>query len=114
VVTLYYTKYIQSNPAWEFIKVYCDEGITATNTKHRDGFNEMVQDALDGKLDYILTKSVSRFARNTVDSLTVIRQLKEKGVFVYFEKDYIKTSIIPCISRFYACINSNLTLISRL
>jgi DNA invertase Pin-like site-specific DNA recombinase len=60
-------------------------------TKHRDGFNEMVAHALAGKIDFILTKSVSRFARNTVDSLTIIRQLKEKGVFVYFEKENIDT-----------------------
>ena len=87
----YYTKYIQANPSWQFIKVYCDEGISATNTKYRDGFNEMIEDALAGKIDLILTKSVSRFARNTVDSLTVIRKLKEKGVFVYFEKENIDT-----------------------
>lgn len=66
----YYTKYIHSRSDWEFVDVYTDEGISATNTKKRDGFNRMVQDALDGKIDLIVTKSVSRFARNTVDSLT--------------------------------------------
>ena len=76
----YYTRYIQSKPDWEFVKVYTDEGITATNTKKRDGFNQMVEDALAGKIDLIVTKSVSRFARNTVDSLTTVRKLKEKGV----------------------------------
>ena len=70
----YYTRYIQSKPEWEFVKVYTDEGITATNTKRRDGFNQMVQDALDGKIDLIVTKSVSRFARNTVDSLVTVRK----------------------------------------
>lgn len=68
-----------------------DEGISGTNTKKRDGFRRMVQDALDGKIDLILTKSVSRFARNTVDTLTTVRQLKEKGVEVYFEKENIYT-----------------------
>ena len=66
----YYTRYIQSRPDWEFVGVYADEGISATNTKRRESFNRMVQDALAGKIDLIVTKSVSRFARNTVDSLT--------------------------------------------
>lgn len=87
----YYTNYINSNPEWSFVKVYTDEGISGTNTKHRDGFNEMIADALDGKIDLIVTKSVSRFARNTVDSLTTIRKLKEHGTEVYFEKEAIWT-----------------------
>ena len=87
----YYTRYIQSREDWEFVKVYTDEGITGTNTKRRDGFNQMVQDALDGKIDLIVTKSVSRFARNTVDSLVTVRKLKEHGVEVYFEKENIFT-----------------------
>jgi len=87
----YYTRYINSHADWEFVKVYTDEGISGTDTKHRDGFNEMITDALDGKIDLIVTKSVSRFARNTVDSLTTIRKLKEKGVEVYFEKENIWT-----------------------
>jgi DNA invertase Pin-like site-specific DNA recombinase len=87
----YYTQYILSKAEWEYVKVYTDEGISATNTKKRDGFKEMVQDALDGKIDLIITKSVSRFARNTVDSLTTVRMLKEKGVEVYFEKENIFT-----------------------
>ena len=87
----YYTEYIKNRPDWEFVGVYTDEGISATNTRHRDGFNQMVADALDGKIDLIVTKSVSRFARNTVDSLTTVRKLKEKGVEVYFEKENIFT-----------------------
>lgn len=87
----YYTRYIQSKPEWEFAGIYTDEGISATNTKRRDGFNQMVEDALAGKIDLIVTKSVSRFARNTVDSLVTVRQLKEKGVEVYFEKENIYT-----------------------
>ncbi|NCC68069.1 MAG: recombinase family protein, partial [Clostridia bacterium] len=87
----YYTKFIQSKPDWEFVKVYTDEGISATNTKRREGFKEMVSDALAGKIDLIVTKSVSRFARNTVDSLVTIRKLKENGVECYFEKEGIYT-----------------------
>ena len=87
----YYTRYIRSQADWEFVDVYTDEGISATNTKKRNGFNRMVQDALDGKIDLIVTKSVSRFARNTVDSLTTVRKLKDAGVEVYFEKENIWT-----------------------
>ena len=87
----YYSKYIQGRADWEFVKVYTDEGISGTNTKHRDGFNEMIEDALAGKIDLIITKSVSRFARNTVDSLITVRKLKEKGIEVYFEKENIYT-----------------------
>ncbi len=68
-----------------------DEGISATNTKHRDGFNQMIADALAGKIDLIITKSVSRFARNTVDSLSTIRKLKEHNIECYFEKENIWT-----------------------
>lgn len=87
----HYTRYIQSNPEWEFVEVYADEGISATSTKKRKEFNRMIADALDGKIDLIITKSVSRFARNTVDTLTTVRQLKEKGVEVFFEKENIYT-----------------------
>ena len=72
----YYTRYIRSNPDWEFVEVYADEGITGTNTKRREGFNRMVSDAKAGKIDLILTKSISRFARNTVDTLQTVRELK--------------------------------------
>lgn len=87
----YYTNYIKERPELEFVSVYTDDGISATSTAKRDGFNSMVADALDGKLDLIVTKSVSRFARNTVDSLSTIRKLKEKGVEVFFEKEQIWT-----------------------
>ena len=87
----YHTNYIKERSDWECVKVYTDEGISATNTKHRDGFNQMISDALDGKIDLIVTKSVSRFARNTVDSLTTVRKLKEKGIEVYFQKENIYT-----------------------
>ena len=87
----YYTRYIKSNPDWEFVGIYTDDGITATNTSHRDGFKQMVEDALAGKIDLIITKSISRFARNTVDSLVTVRELKEKGIEIYFEKENIWT-----------------------
>lgn len=87
----YYTNYIKGREDWEFVSVYADEGITGCNTTHRNGFNSMVEDALAGKIDLIITKSVSRFARNTVDSLTTIRKLKESGTECYFEKENIWT-----------------------
>lgn len=87
----YYTKHIKENPDWTFVSVYTDEGISATQLKKRDGFNQMIKDALAGKIDLILTKSVSRFARNTVDTLTMVRRLKERGIEVYFEKENIYT-----------------------
>ncbi len=87
----YYTGYIQSKSDWAFVEVYADEGTTGVMTKGRDDFNRMVTDALAGKIDLIITKSVSRFARNTVDTLVTVRKLKEKGVEVYFEKENIYT-----------------------
>lgn len=87
----YYTNYISNRADWGFVGIYTDEGISGTNRKHREGFNSMVKDALDGKIDLIITKSVSRFARNTVDSLTTVRELKDAEVEVYFEKENIWT-----------------------
>ena len=87
----YYTRYITDHSGWELAGIYTDEGITGTSTKKRAGFQAMVTDALAGKIDLIVTKSVSRFARNTVDSLTTVRTLKEHGVEVYFEKENIWT-----------------------
>jgi site-specific DNA recombinase len=87
----YYTNYIRGRDDWEFVGIYTDEGISATNTRHRDGFKRMVRDAMEGKIDLIVTKSVSRFARNTVDSLTTVRKLKDQGIEIYFEKENIWT-----------------------
>lgn len=87
----YYTRFIQDNLDWDFVGVYTDEGISAVNTKRREGFNRMIRDALAGKIDLIVTKSVSRFARNTVDSLTTIRKLKEVGCECFFQKENIMT-----------------------
>lgn len=85
----YYENYIKSNPDWELVNIYYDEGITGTSLKRRKGFNQMITDALDGKIDVILVKSVSRFARNTIDALQTTRDLKLKGVPVFFEKENI-------------------------
>lgn len=87
----YYTNYIKAHKSWEFVGIYTDDGISATSTARRKGFQQMVADALAGKIDLIITKSVSRFARNTVDSLTTVRQLKAEGVEIYFEKENIWT-----------------------
>lgn len=87
----YYTDYIREREDWSFAGVYADEGVTGTSIQKRKAFSRMIGDALDGKIDLIVTKSVSRFARNTVDSLTAIRQLKEHGVECYFEKENIWT-----------------------
>ena len=89
--TEYYRKLICGNPDWDFVRVYTDEGISGLNTRKRTGFKEMIDDALAGRIDLIVTKSVSRFARNTVDSLKTIRELKRAGVEVYFEKENIYT-----------------------
>jgi len=82
-----YTKRILANPNWEFVKIYADEGISGTDTKKRAGFNEMIRDAKNGKIDLILTKSVSRFARNTLTAIQTIRELKAINVDIFFEKE---------------------------
>lgn len=87
----YYTGYIQSRVDWEYINVYADEGISGTNTKKRVQFNKMIEDALEGKINLIITKSISRFARNTLDTISYIRKLKAAGVEVFFEKENLWT-----------------------
>lgn len=87
----YYSTLIQKNPNWQFIGVYADEGISGRGTKHRSEFNRLIEDCKNGKIDMILVKSISRFARNTVDSLQTVRKLKENGIEVYFEKENIWT-----------------------
>ena len=87
----YYTDYIKARADWEYVDIYTDEGISALNTKKREGFKRRIADALAGKIALIVTKSVSRFARNTVDSLSTIRLLKEKGTECFFEKENIWT-----------------------
>ena len=87
----HYEEFIKTNPEWEFVGVYADEGISATNTKKRDQFNAMIKDCKQGKIDMIFTKSISRFARNTLDCLQYIRLLKEINIPVFFEKESINT-----------------------
>ncbi len=87
----YFTEYIQRHPDWVFAGMYTDDGVSGLSIRKRDGFNRMVADALDGKIDLLITKSLSRFARNTVDALTTIRSLKAVGVAVYFQKENINT-----------------------
>lgn len=87
----HYTEYINSKPEWEMVKVYADEGISATSTKGREQFNAMIEDCKKGLIDMILTKSISRFARNTVDCLNYIRMLKDMNIPVFFEKESINT-----------------------
>ncbi|MBN2883477.1 MAG: recombinase family protein, partial [Clostridia bacterium] len=83
----HYTDYIRKNPEWEFAGIFADDGISGTNTKKRDEFNRMIDECMTGNIDMIITKSISRFARNTLDCLRYIRDLKEKNIPVYFEKE---------------------------
>ncbi len=92
----FYTRHIKSNPDWEFVEVFADRGITGTNTKNRESFNRMIDLALNGGIDIILTKSISRFARNTVDTLQTVRELKAVGVEVRFEKENLHTFDPKC------------------
>ena len=87
----HYTEYIQQNPQWTLAGIFADDGISGTNTKKRDEFNRMIDECMAGNIDMIITKSISRFARNTLDCLQYIRQLKDKNIPVYFEKESINT-----------------------
>lgn len=87
----YYEKTIKQNEEWEFANIYADEGISGTSTKNRTAFNKMIKDCEDGKIDKVLTKSVSRFARNIVDCLTYVRKLRELGISIFFEKENVDT-----------------------
>lgn len=87
----HYTSFIKKNPDWEFAGVFADDGISGCNTKNRNEFNRMISECLAGNINMIVTKSISRFARNTLDCLKYIRQLKEKNIPVFFEKENINT-----------------------
>ena len=87
----YYTQLIESNPEYTFVKVYADEGVSGTLLKKRKGFNEMLEAARRHEFDILFTKSLSRFARNTVDSISAIRELKELGIDIYFEEQKLHT-----------------------
>lgn len=87
----YYTALINENPRWKFAGVLADEGVSGTSTKKRDEFNKMIRKCRLGRIDLILTKSVSRFARNTVDCVHYMRKLREWGVALQFQKENINT-----------------------
>lgn len=87
----HYTNFIQKNDEWEFAGIFADDGISGTNTKKREEFNRMIEECMAGHIDMVITKSISRFARNTLDCLKYIRQLKEKNIPVFFEKENINT-----------------------
>ncbi len=87
----FFTEFIEKQENWKLVKVYKDDGISGTSTKNRVDFNLMIDDVMNGKIDFIIIKEVSRFARNTVDTLQVTRDLKELGVGVYFMLDNINT-----------------------
>ena len=87
----HYTEFIGNHPGWELAGIYADDGISGTNTKKREEFNRLIEDCMAGQVDMIVTKSISRFARNTLDCLKYIRQLKDKNIPVFFEKEAINT-----------------------
>ncbi|WP_414151763.1 recombinase family protein [Acetobacterium carbinolicum] len=87
----HYTQFIEKNSEWELAGIFADDGISGTNTKKREEFNRMIEACMTGSIDMIITKSISRFARNTLDCLKFIRELKEKNIPVFFEKENINT-----------------------
>jgi len=114
----YYEEFIRKNSAWTFVPGYIDEGLSGISTKRRENFNRMIDDAEAGKFDLVITKEISRFARNTLDSIQYTRQLLNAGVGVFFQNDNINTfdedselrlSIMsassenPCLARIPAC-----------
>ena len=82
-----FSRVIEEHPGWVLAGIYADKGISGTTVKHREEFKRMIEDAKEGKIQYILAKSISRFARNTVDALAYVRELKSYGVSVFFEKE---------------------------
>ena len=91
VQVAHYTEFIKKNAEWEFAGIFADDGISGTNTKKREEFNRMIDECMEGNIDLVITKSISRFARNTLDCLKYIRQLKDKNIAVFFEKENINT-----------------------
>ena len=98
----YYTERITSEPKWKLVGIFADKGISGTSTKNRDEFNKMIRACKRGKIDMIITKSISRFARNTVDCLKYVRMLKELNVDVFFEEQGLHS--IDKSSEFYITI----------
>ncbi len=90
----YYQRLIEKNSGWELAEIYADEAVSGVYTDKRDDFGRMLADCQKGKIDRIITKSTSRFARNTLDAIRVIRELKDMGVTVYFEKENLDTATL--------------------
>jgi len=88
----YYQDKISQNKDWVMVEIYADEAITGTKTKNRDGFLKMIEDCMNGMIDVVMTKSISRFSRNLLDTLTYVRMLKDQGITIIFEKENINTS----------------------
>lgn len=86
-----YRNHDYANPKWKGAGIYADAGITGTQTAKRDEFNRLIRDCMDGKIDMVITKSISRFARNTLDTLKHVRMLKERGSAVFFEEEDTNT-----------------------
>lgn len=97
-----YTDMIAKRKDWEMVGIYADEGISGTRADKRPEFNRMIKDCLSGKIDYIITKSVSRFARNTVECLEYVRMLKARNIGILFEEQNIDT--LKCDSELYLVI----------
>ena len=87
----YYTDKIMSNPEWSMVRIFADEGLSGTSTEHRKDFKAMIKYCKQQKIDLILTKSISRFARNTLDTINYTRMLRAMGIGIYFEKENINT-----------------------
>ena len=87
----HYTQLIQSHPDWEFVDIYADEGITGTRADKRDDFQRLMADCRAGKIDQVLVKSLSRFARNSKDCIQAVRELQSLGISVFFEKEHLDT-----------------------
>ena len=90
----HYESLILENSDMQLVDIYADEAISGTQTYKRDEFNRMILDAFDGKIDIIVVKNISRFARNTIDTLQYVRQLKEKNIEVWFEEENIRTLLL--------------------
>ena len=88
----HYTEYIKKNPEWELAGIFADEGLSGTDTRKHREFNHMIEECMAGKINIVVTKSISRFARNTLDCLKYIRQLKDRNIPVLFEKENINTT----------------------
>lgn len=107
----HYENHIKANEEWEFAGLYYDEGVTGTKKEKRDGLLSMVADCERGKIDFVITKSISRFARNTTDCLELVRKLLDLNIYIYFEKENLNTGSME--SELMLSILSSLERVSR-